>query len=60
MTKRELIMTVITASRNQRKKTANGTNFDIDKLRALIAKNLDIDIKRVTDDAHFVRDLDAD
>ena len=53
-------MTVITASRNQRKKTANGTNFDIDKLRALIAKNLDIDIKRVTDDAHFVRDLDAD
>jgi acyl carrier protein len=60
MTKREFIMTVITVSQNQRTRTANGGSVDTEKVRALIAKNLDIDISRVTDDAHFIRDLGAD
>jgi acyl carrier protein len=60
MTKREFIMTVITVSQNQRTRTANGASVDIEKMRALIAKNLDIDIRRVTDDAHLIRDLGAD
>ena len=53
-------MTVITVSKNQRTRTANGASVDIEKMRALIAKNLDIDIRRVTDDAHLIRDLGAD
>src|SRR6516162_2268405 len=60
MTKREPIMTVIAISQNQRTRTANGGSVDTEKVRALIAKNLDIDISRVTDDAHFIRDLGAD
>ena len=53
-------MTVITVSRNQRTRTANGDSVDTEKVRALIAKNLDIDVRRVTDDAHLIRDLGAD
>src|SRR6516225_4753595 len=60
MTKREPIMTVIAISQNQRTRTANGGSVEIEKVRALIAKNLDIDIRRVTDDAHLIRDLGAD
>src|SRR5262249_24022976 len=59
-TKRELIMTVITVSQSQRTRTANGGSVDVEKVRALIAKTLDIDIRRVTDDAHLIRDLGAD
>jgi acyl carrier protein len=60
MTKREPIMTVISVSQNQRTRAANGGSVEIEKVRALIAKNLDIDIRRVTDDAHLIRDLGAD
>jgi acyl carrier protein len=34
--------------------------LQIDKVRALIADYLNIDIKRVTDEAHFTEDLRAD
>jgi acyl carrier protein len=34
--------------------------FQIDKVRALIADHLDVDIRLVTDDAHFTEDLGAD
>jgi acyl carrier protein len=34
--------------------------LDNGKLRAIIAKHLDVDIRRVTDDAHLSRDLGAD
>ena len=34
--------------------------FDIVKVRALIADHLDVDVKRVTDEAHFTDDLGAD
>ena len=35
-------------------------SFQIDKIRALIADHLDVDIKLVTDEAHFTEDLGAD
>ena len=35
-------------------------SFQIDKVRALIADHLDVDIKLVTDEAHFTEDLGAD
>ena len=35
-------------------------SFQIDKIRALIAEHLDVDIKLVTDEAHFTEDLGAD
>ena len=35
-------------------------SFQIDKVRALIAGHLDVDIKLVTDEAHFTEDLGAD
>jgi acyl carrier protein len=35
-------------------------SFQIDKIRALIADYLDVDIKLVTDEAHFTEDLGAD
>jgi acyl carrier protein len=53
-------MTVIGLSQNQQTRTANGGSVDIEKMRALIAKNLDIDVRRVTEDAHLIRDLGAD
>ena len=53
-------MTVISVSQSQRTRTASGGSVDVEKVRDLIAKNLDIDIRRVTDDAHLIRDLGAD
>lgn len=35
-------------------------NFVANKIRALIAKYLGIDVERVTDDAHFRNDFDLD
>ena len=35
-------------------------SVQIAKLRALIADHLDVDIKLVTDEAHFTEDLGAD
>jgi acyl carrier protein len=35
-------------------------SFRVDKIRALIAEHLDVDIKLVTDEAHFTEDLGAD
>ena len=35
-------------------------SFQIDEVRALIADHLDVDIKLVTDEAHFTEDLGAD
>ena len=35
-------------------------SFQFDRIRALIADHLDVDIKLVTDEAHFTEDLGAD
>jgi acyl carrier protein len=35
-------------------------SIDINKLRVLIAEHLQVDVRRVTDDAHLSRDLGAD
>jgi len=53
-------MTVGGVSQSQRIRTTNGSSIDIDKVRALIAKHLDVDIRRVTDDADLSHDLGAD
>ena len=53
-------MTVSSVSKNQRTRTTNGDSVDIEKVRALIAKHLDVDIRRITDDANLSRDLGAD
>ena len=53
-------MTVSGVSQNQRIRTTNGSSVDIDKVRTLIAKHLDVDIRRVTDDADLSHDLGAD
>jgi len=53
-------MTVGGVSQSQRIRTTNGSSVDIDKVRALIAKHLDVDIRRVTDDADLSHDLGAD
>jgi acyl carrier protein len=60
MTNRGLIMTVSGVSQGQRIRTTNGSSVDIDKVRSLIAKHLDVDIRRVTDDADLSHDLGAD
>ena len=52
-------MTVRSASK-VRTSTANGGGVNIEKLRSLIAKHLDVEISRVTDDADLSRDLGAD
>ena len=52
-------MTVGGVSQSQRTRTTNGS-VDIDKVRTLIAKHLDVDIRRVTDGADLSRDLGAD
>ena len=52
-------MTVSSVSQSQRTSTTNGS-VDIDKVRALIAKHLDVDIRRVTDGADLSHDLGAD
>ena len=35
-------------------------SFQFDRIRALIADHLDVDIRLVTDEAHFTEDLGAD
>jgi acyl carrier protein len=40
--------------------TIRNEDFDIGNVRALIAGRLDVDVRRVTDDAHFSDDLGAD
>jgi acyl carrier protein len=42
----------------QRSATQEG--FEIDKLRALVAKHLDVNVSLVTDEAYFGDDLGAD
>jgi acyl carrier protein len=37
--------------------TAVKESLQIDKIRALVANHLDVDIKLVTDEAHFTEDL---
>jgi acyl carrier protein len=53
-------VTVSSVSHNQGTKTINWGSVDIEQLRALIAKHLDVDIRRVTDNADLSRDLGAD
>ena len=48
------------SSQNQRTRTTCGDRVDNEKVRALIAKHLDVDIGLVTDDADLSRDLGAD
>jgi acyl carrier protein len=55
-----LIMATSSVNQTQRTRTANGGSVSIEKVRALIAKHLDVDIRRVTDDADLSRDLGAD
>jgi acyl carrier protein len=47
-------------TQTQRTTNRNGGGVDINRLRALIAKHLNVEIGRVTDDAHLSRDLGAD
>ncbi len=37
-----------------------GGGFNPVEIRTLIAEHLDVDLERVADDAHFIRDLGAD
>jgi len=39
---------------------ARKEGLDTGEIRTLIAEHLDVNLKRVTDDAHFIRDLGAD
>jgi len=52
-------MTVSSVSQNQRK-DYKWRQLETEKVRALIAKHLDVDIRRVKDDANLSRDLGAD
>jgi acyl carrier protein len=52
MTFSSLSLTQQTASREE--------GFDIGEMRTLIAEHLDVDVRRVTDEAHFSDDLGAD
>jgi acyl carrier protein len=53
-------MSLSIQTQTQRTTSRNGAGVEIDKLRALIAKHLNVDIRRVTDDAHLSHDLGAD
>ena len=53
-------MTVNTWGPIQRATTRTESSADINKLRVLIAEHLQVDVRRVTDDAHLSRDLGAD
>jgi acyl carrier protein len=55
-----IVMTVNTSGPIQRATTRTESSLDINKLRVLIAEHLEVDIRRVTDDAHLGRDLGAD
>ncbi len=41
-------------------RAAPRANFDIDRVRTLIAEYIGVDAKRVTDEAHFTDDLGLD
>ena len=53
-------MSLSIQTQTPRTTSRNGAGVEIDKLRALIAKHLNVDIGRVTDDAHLSHDLGAD
>jgi acyl carrier protein len=53
-------MTVNTSGPIQGATARTESSVDIDKLRALIADYLEVDVRHVTDDAHLSRDLGAD
>ena len=53
-------MTVNTWGPIQRATTRTESSADINKLRVLIAEHLQVDLRRVTDDARLSRDLGAD
>ena len=53
-------MTANSISNDQLTRATNGGSARIEKVRARIAKHLDVDIRRVTDDADLSRDLSAD
>jgi acyl carrier protein len=53
-------MTVTNGSKSRLTRTTNGGSTHTKEVRALIAKHLDVDIRRVTDDADLSRDLGAD
>jgi acyl carrier protein len=53
-------MIISELGQNQRSSSRYKSRVDIEKLRGVIAKFLDVDIIRVTDDAHLYRDLGAD
>ena len=44
----------------QRATIRTESSVDINKLRVLIAEHLQVDVRRLTDDAHLSRDLGAD
>jgi acyl carrier protein len=52
------VMTLLNLSPMQR--AAPQLDYDINKLRTLIAEYVDIEVKRVTDEAHFNDDLGLD
>jgi acyl carrier protein len=53
-------MTVTNGSKSRLTRTTNGGSTHTKEVRALIAKHLDVDVRRVTDDAYLSRDLGAD
>ena len=57
-TNRGLIMTFNSLSFSQRASGTGGN--EVDEIRTLVAKHLDIDIKYVTNDAHLTDDLGVD
>ena len=53
-------MPVSALGQTHRTYTGNARGCDIDELRVLIARHLNVEIGRVTDDAHLSTDLGAD
>jgi acyl carrier protein len=51
-------MTFNSLSYSQRTSSTGGN--EVDEIRALVAKHLDLDIKHVTNEAHFTDDLGVD
>jgi hypothetical protein len=52
-----IVMTVNTPGPIQGATTRTESSADINKLRVLIAEHLEVDVRRITDDAHLNRDL---
>ncbi|HEY7299793.1 MAG TPA: phosphopantetheine-binding protein [Xanthobacteraceae bacterium] len=53
-------MPVSALGQTHRTHTRKGGSIDIGEVRALIARHLNVETGRITDDAHFIRDLGAD